>query len=111
MAKTNIVTENPRKSDFFITSRVLSKFRNLSVNKPSVLTSTRLSFTELLDGILKNDRIILSRAITLVESNLPSDQKLAAQLLDACLPHTGKSIRIGVTGVPGVGKSTFIEAL
>ena len=61
-------------------------------------------------GILAGDRIMLSRAITLVESSLPSDQELAMELLDSLLPETGNSLRIGVTGVPGVGKSTFIES-
>ena len=64
-----------------------------------------------MEGVLKNDRITLSRAITLVESNLHEDQKLASKLIDACLPHAGNSVRLGITGVPGVGKSTLIEAL
>jgi len=64
---------------------------------------------ELIKGILEGNRTILSRAITLVESTLPEHQKLARQVVEACLPHSGKSIRIGITGVPGVGKSTFIE--
>jgi len=55
--------------------------------------------------------MVLARAITLVESNLPADGDLAAQLLDAMLPHTGHALRVGITGVPGVGKSTFIDAL
>jgi LAO/AO transport system kinase len=75
------------------------------------LNYKRPGFDELLNGILQNDRITLSRAITLVESVLPADQELAAKLIDAILPHTGNSIRIAITGVPGVGKSTFIEAL
>lgn len=54
--------------------------------------------------------MILSKAITLVESNLPNDQILASRLIDAIISKTGNSIRIGITGVPGVGKSTFIEA-
>ena len=61
-------------------------------------------------GILAGDRVILSRAITLIESTLPSDQEQAAELVLAVMPHSGNSIRIGITGVPGVGKSTFIEA-
>ena len=65
---------------------------------------------ELLDGIRQGDRILLSRAITLIESQHPEDQPAAAKLLDEILPYTGGSIRIGVTGVPGVGKSTFIES-
>jgi LAO/AO transport system kinase len=63
------------------------------------------------EGILRNDRAILGRAITLVESTLPADQELSSQLIKRLLIHTGKSVRIGISGVPGVGKSTFIEAL
>lgn len=62
------------------------------------------------EGILAGDRMILSRAITLVESNLESDRLLAGQLINQIMPHTGKSFRIGITGVPGVGKSTFIDS-
>lgn len=70
------------------------------------------SFTteELAEGILRGDRTMLSRAITLVESLKSDDQKAASDIIARCLPHTGKSVRIGITGVPGVGKSTFIES-
>ncbi|WP_367899320.1 methylmalonyl Co-A mutase-associated GTPase MeaB [Leptospira sp. WS58.C1] len=61
-------------------------------------------------GILSGDIVLLSRAITLVESTLHSHQELAEAILEKCLPHSGKSIRVGITGIPGVGKSTFIEA-
>ncbi|MGA0559085.1 methylmalonyl Co-A mutase-associated GTPase MeaB [Larkinella sp. VNQ87] len=61
-------------------------------------------------GIRSGDRLVLSRAITLVESQLESDQDLALEILKQVLPETGHSIRVGITGVPGVGKSTFIEA-
>lgn len=71
----------------------------------------RFSVSEYADGILSGNRVMLSRAITLVESTLPSDQELAQQVLDVVLPHAGRSVRVGITGVPGVGKSTFIEAL
>ncbi len=50
---------------------------------------------------------MLSRAITLVESKLPSDLELAQEVINAVLPHAGNSVRIGITGVPGVGKSAF----
>lgn len=70
----------------------------------------RLSAQEYIDGILRGDRVILSRAITIVESNLDSDKILAKEIVQEVLPSSGNSIRIGVTGVPGVGKSTFIEA-
>lgn len=62
------------------------------------------------EAILNSDRAMLSRAITLIESTRVEDKKRASTLIDAILPHAGKSIRIGITGVPGVGKSTFIEA-
>ena len=52
----------------------------------------------------------MAKAITLVESVLPADQELATRVIDAVLPHVGNSLRIGITGAPGVGKSTFIEA-
>ena len=70
-----------------------------------------LSVDEFVNGILKQDRIILSQAITLVESNRYDHQQKAQQIIERCLPHAGKSIRVGITGVPGVGKSTTIEAL
>ncbi len=70
----------------------------------------RKSLQEYQEGVLDGNRMILSQAITLVESNLDSDAELAGELVQNLLPHTGKSIRIGITGVPGVGKSTFIEA-
>jgi LAO/AO transport system kinase len=63
------------------------------------------------EGVLAGDRTVLARAITVVESELSSDGELAARILDAVLPHTGRSLRVGITGVPGAGKSTFIDAL
>ena len=65
----------------------------------------------LVDGLLAGNRRALAKAITLVESTRHEHQQRAQQLLDTVLPHTGRSIRIGISGVPGVGKSTFIEAL
>jgi len=65
----------------------------------------------LLEGILNRDIGLLSQAITLVESSLPQHEIQAQELVAACLPHAGNSFRVGITGVPGAGKSTFIEAL
>ncbi|MCQ2348263.1 MAG: methylmalonyl Co-A mutase-associated GTPase MeaB [Paludibacteraceae bacterium] len=70
-----------------------------------------LSAQEYFDGIRKGDITLLSQAVTLVESNLPSDQAVAQQVIEMCLPYAGQSVRVGITGVPGAGKSTFIEAL
>jgi LAO/AO transport system kinase len=61
-------------------------------------------------GILEGNRTLLSKAITLVESNRDDHNDIAQAILEKVLPHAGKSIRIGITGVPGVGKSTFIES-
>ena len=62
-------------------------------------------------GIREGNRTLLSRAITLIESQLPDHQLIAQEIVARCLPFAGKSIRIGITGVPGVGKSSFIESL
>jgi LAO/AO transport system kinase len=71
----------------------------------------RLPLERYVDGVLAGDRVVLARAITVIESDLPADGDLAARLLDKVLPHSGLSRRVGITGVPGVGKSTFIDAL
>jgi LAO/AO transport system kinase len=65
----------------------------------------------LIKGVRKQDRRLLSKTITLIESARPDHQQLARKIVDEVLPHTGKAIRLGITGVPGVGKSTFIESL
>ena len=69
-----------------------------------------LSLDDYVEGILKGDRVILSRAITLIESANPDHFEMAQAIIERCLPHSGNSLRIGITGVPGVGKSTFIES-
>jgi LAO/AO transport system kinase len=100
-----------------------AKYKGLTVNAgvenlPSVnpyATFRRrkqvLSADEYVKGILQGDLRLLSQAVTLIESNLPSDQQIAQQVIEQCLPHAGNAIRLGITGVPGAGKSTFIEAL
>ncbi len=62
------------------------------------------------EGLLGKSRLMLARTITLIESALPSHQNLAKEIINEILPHCGKGIRIGITGVPGAGKSTFIES-
>lgn len=86
-----------------------------SVNEDSVkgfLSKRRkkLTLNEYVDGILAQNRTILSQAITLIESSLHHHQELAQAIIERCLPYTGKSVRVGITGVPGVGKSSFIES-
>ncbi len=70
-----------------------------------------LTTEQYVGGILASDIAVLSQAITLVESSNPAHYEQAQQIIEGCLPHAGKSIRIGITGVPGAGKSTFIEAI
>ena len=67
------------------------------------------SVSEMVEGILKGDVTMLSRAVTLVESLSPDHQTLAQEVIEKCLPHSGNSRRIGITGVPGAGKSTSID--
>ncbi|MCB0579590.1 MAG: methylmalonyl Co-A mutase-associated GTPase MeaB [Phaeodactylibacter sp.] len=66
---------------------------------------------EYVAGILGGSRVLLGQAITLIESTRPEHQELAQAIIEGCLPHSGRSFRVGITGSPGAGKSTFIEAL
>lgn len=68
------------------------------------------SISDYLKGLQEGNIALLSKAITLIESSRSQDKEQAAQLIDAVLPYTGRSLRIGITGVPGAGKSTFIES-
>jgi LAO/AO transport system kinase len=81
-----------------------------SVNPYLVRRKKRsLSVEQYVEGILKGDVTILSRAVTLVESMKPEHQVIAQEVIEKCLPHSGHSIRIGISGVPGAGKSTSID--
>ena len=80
-----------------------------SIQKIKLNRGSLPSTKDFIENIRKGDITFLSRAITLVESTNPNHQKKASKILQACLPFTNGSIRIGITGVPGVGKSTFIE--
>ena len=93
---------------------------NQGVEQPSIVNPylsrfrkkrTRL-FTvgEYVEGILKGDISMLSQAVTLVESVLPEHQAIAQEVIEKCLPFSGNSVRIGISGVPGAGKSTSIDA-
>ncbi|MDO5114532.1 MAG: methylmalonyl Co-A mutase-associated GTPase MeaB [Synergistaceae bacterium] len=77
---------------------------------PAAATKRALTAEDYARGILAGDRVMLSRAITVIESNAPKHFELGQEIIQKILPHSGKAIRIGITGVPGAGKSTFIEA-
>ncbi len=96
--KVNKGIDQPPSVNDAAAKKFLSKSRN------------DLSITEYVDGILSGNRTILSRAITLIESSLPKHHLAAQKIIEKCIPHSGNSVRIGITGVPGVGKSTFIES-
>ncbi|MCL2042246.1 MAG: methylmalonyl Co-A mutase-associated GTPase MeaB [Bacteroidales bacterium] len=83
---------------------------NPNISKRFLLTNDILDLDTYVDGILSGNRVVLSKAITLIESHLPSHRETAQKIIECCLSHTGNSIRIGITGVPGAGKSTFIES-
>ena len=85
-----------------VSSESAKRIRNFRKNK--------FSEADLLKSLLEGNKTALGRGITLIESNQKSHQKQAEYLIEGALPHSQKSIRIGITGVPGVGKSTFIES-
>jgi len=69
------------------------------------------NFHDYVQGVLEHDRRMLAKTITLIESSLPVHKDLARKIVDLLLPYTGKAVRLGITGMPGAGKSTFIESL
>ena len=71
----------------------------------------RMTTDQYMEGIRSGNITVLSQAITLVESLLPEHYAQAQEIIERCLPYSGGSVRIGITGVPGAGKSTFIEAI
>ncbi len=80
------------------------------MNKVRIIKPHRPSVDELVEGVINGNRALLGRAITLIESNATRDQESSRELISKLLPYSGKSLRIGITGVPGAGKSSFIEA-
>ncbi len=82
-----------------------------AMSKFSLSNKQNKSVEQYVKGILASDISILSQAITLVESAKQEHREQAQKIINSCIPKSGKSIRVGITGVPGVGKSTFIEAL
>ncbi|MFO7810223.1 MAG: methylmalonyl Co-A mutase-associated GTPase MeaB [Candidatus Delongbacteria bacterium] len=80
-------------------------------DKYLVTKKKKLNKEDIVKGILEGDRVILGRALSLIESTRADDNELSKTIINECLPHSGNSVRVGITGVPGSGKSTFIEAL
>lgn len=93
--------------------RDIRRLPNINPNLDAQINtgSRQRTTSDYVQAIRESDRTSLSQAITLAESTRPEHQVQARHILDACLPHTGDSIRVAVTGIPGVGKSTFIETL
>jgi len=85
--------------------------KDIKKSDKSVKSRKHLDIDDYVKGVLSNDRVILARTITLIESSSPAHNETAQKVLKKILPDTGKSMRIGITGVPGAGKSTFIESL
>ena len=103
---------HPENDDCYKGLKVNKGVSNMPIINPYLNRTRRKKLTvkDYVDGILAGDITILSRAVTLVESLLPMHQDTAQQIIEQCLPHAGRSMRIGITGVPGAGKSTSIDA-
>jgi LAO/AO transport system kinase len=104
------VPENP--SDGFATKVVRGVMPEPNkTGKTQSQKRAHLKIDDYVEGVIKDNRTILARAITLIESNSPAHYEISQEVLKKLLPHSGKSIRIGITGFPGAGKSTLIETL
>lgn len=105
--------KHPENEDQYKGLKVNSGVSGAPTVSPYLKQSRRKgrSFTtsEFVEGILKEDISVLSQAVTLVESSKHEHQQQAQEIIERCLPHTGNSVRIGITGVPGAGKSTSID--
>lgn len=106
--KPDWVPENAGK-EFAITIKKGVSETNNSTNK--TISKYEPTIDEYVDGVLNNQKTLLAKTITLIESNSEKHFKLANEIVQKLLPKAGNSIRVGITGVPGAGKSTFIEAL
>ena len=107
--------EHPENSELYKGLKVNDGVEAPSSVNPYLSTMRRkraaqLSVNDYVEGILRGDVTVLSRAVTLLESLLPEHQAMAQEVVERCLPHSGKSLRVGITGVPGAGKSTSIDA-
>ena len=105
--------EHPENSEEYKGLRVNDGVSEAPSVNPRFRRPARPHFTadDYVTGILSGDLVMLARAVTLVESRLEEHRKMAQEVIEKCLPHAGKSIRVGITGVPGSGKSTSIDTL
>ena len=105
--------DHPENSKEYVGLQVNQGVAQPSIINPYLKRSRfqrrELSVAEMVEGIVKGDVTVLSQAVTLVESVNPDHQQKAQEVIDKCLPYSGKSIRIGISGVPGAGKSTSID--
>ncbi|MDE5636013.1 MAG: methylmalonyl Co-A mutase-associated GTPase MeaB [Muribaculaceae bacterium] len=104
--------EHPENDSQYIGLTVNEGVAQPPVTNPYLVRRKRKplpSACEMVEGILKGDVTMLSRAVTLVESLSPDHSQLAQEVIEKCLPHSGNSRRVGITGVPGAGKSTSID--
>ncbi|MDO5760678.1 MAG: methylmalonyl Co-A mutase-associated GTPase MeaB [Bacteroidota bacterium] len=106
-----VIDKNNPNSALKVTQGAENK-RDVNENFLKIVKKAKeLSVDDYVEGILSGNRTLLARAITLVESHLYKHQEMAQQVIEKCLKHAGNSIRLGITGVPGVGKSSVIEVL
>lgn len=109
--------DQDKKQDARYASFVMTGIREdndalrVAKNATKAAKPPKLTVDDYVAGVLAGDRMKLSRAITLIESNAPKHFEMGQEIIQRILPHTGKAVRIGITGVPGAGKSTLIEAL
>lgn len=107
--------EHPENNEAYKGLKVNDGVEALGSVNPYLATMRRkkavqLSVNDYVEGVLRGDVTVLSRAVTLLESLLPEHQAMAQEVVERCLPHSGNSLRVGITGVPGAGKSTSIDA-
>ena len=111
MKKTNQHIENEKQYIGLAVSEGIEQPPVINPYRRNPVRKQILSVDEYVQGIRESDISILSRAVTLVESSKPAHQEIAQQLIEKCLPFAGNAKRIGITGVPGAGKSSLIETL
>lgn len=104
--------EHPENNSDYLGLKVNSGVSDVPIVNPYLKPRKRrlLSADEYVEGILAGNRAMLSQAVTLVESRLPEHREKAQEVIERCLPYSGRSVRVGITGVPGAGKSTSIDA-